>query len=169
MKPSVKFENVGTRTLANLLNPGLELLCQISPYQPHFTPYSVARSFTLHRWIHPYSVPCAIESCPPCRIALLHNQLFFFWIGRLFTRSFTLRHIRDPAHVASCKRRLRRWPRRLRSPRRGTTTALFPCSVQEHLRAQVRSTPPRFRKPLCPWRQRNDVLRDGECDEPLWR
>ena len=44
---------------------------------------------------------------------------FFFWIERLFTGSFTLRHIRVPAHVASCKRRLRRRPRRLRSPRRG--------------------------------------------------
>ena len=137
---------------------------KILPYYPHFTPYSVARSMdlSLRRAMCNRKLPALSNRSPP-------QPTFFFWIGRLFTRSFTLRHIRVPAHVASCKQRLRRWPRRLRSPRRGTTTALFPCSVQEHLRAQVRSTPPRFRKPLCPWRQRNDVLRDGECDEPLWR
>ena len=56
---------------------------------------------------------------PPALSNRSPPQLTFFWIRRLFTGSFTLRHIRVPAHVASCKRRLRRRPRRLRSPRRG--------------------------------------------------
>ena len=67
VEPSVKLENVGTRPLANLLNPGHGLLCQILPYYPHFTPYSVARSMdsSLRRAMCNRKLPALSNRSPP--------------------------------------------------------------------------------------------------------